>query len=149
MLCFMKPAVRSLFLFAILILNFEKWNELKAQAVRQQVVVEIFEGLPSKWNEATPQRAADDSWKTSVLGFAKIPAKYNSRGAAIDRVAPFLMLSKFERSYPEGDYNLILRSRMKSILRIDGKIITSTNSITNNAAGHEEIPPLVVPADRR
>ncbi len=149
MSCFMKLGVRSWLLCTLFILNFQKWNDLKAQAVRQQVIVEIFEGLPAKWDETTPKRAADDSWKTSVLGFAKIPAKYNSRGAAIDRVAPFLMLSKFESFYPEGDYNFILRSRIKSILRIDGKIITSTNSITSNAAGHEEIPPLVVPADRR
>lgn len=124
---------------------------IEPQAVvgSELVNVEIFEGLPEKWDELTPNRGADEVWKTALMGIARIPKKYNSQGAIIDRAAPFLMLSKFERAFSEGDYDLILRSRGKSILRIDGKKIAETKPITNNAGGHEEFPPLTIPSDKR
>jgi hypothetical protein len=140
--------IYSLFISG-LILKAALGMETQSVTVSKKVSVRIFERLPEKWNEVTPNRGADEIYETPLMGFAGVPKKYNSQGAIIDRSAPFLMLSKFERAYPKGDYDLILRSRAKSILRIDGKKIAETKSITTNAGGHEEFPPLVIPSDNR
>ena len=152
MLNVMNPRVRSSvysLLISGLILKAAVGMEPHSVMAPKMVSVEIFERLPEKWDEVTPNRPADEIYKSPLMGFAGIPKKYNSQGAIIDRAAPFLMVSKFERAYPKGDYDLILRSRAKSILRIDGKKISETKSITNNAGGHEEFPPLVIPSDKR
>lgn len=143
-----RCSIYSLFISG-LILKAALGMEPQSVTVPKKVSVRIFERLPEKWDEVTPNRGADEIYETPLMGFAGIPKKYNSQGAIIDRSAPFLMLSKFERAYPKGDYDLILRSRAKSILRIDGKKIAETKSITNNAGGHEEFPPLAIPSDKR
>ena len=152
MLNVMNPRVRcSVYSLLIsgLILKAAVGIEPRSVMAPKMVSVEIFERLPEKWDEVSPNRPADEVYKSPLMGFAGIPKKYNSKGAIIDRAAPFLMVSKFERAYPKGDYDLILRSRAKSTLRIDGKKISETKSITNNAGGHEEFPPLVIPSDKR
>ena len=111
--------------------------------------VDLFEGLPAKWDDTVPNRKPDDHWTAPGLGFATLPQKYDAHGAIVDRPTPLLLVTRLERSYPAGTYEIFVRSRARSILRIDGKKLAETKPITNNAGGHEEFPPLVIPADRR
>jgi hypothetical protein len=114
-----------------------------------QIAVAVFEGLPAKWDGATPQSAPNETWKAHAAGFVKLPKKYADRGAVVDRKAPFLVVSRFERAYPEGKHTLILRSRARSFLRIDGKTVAETKTISPNASGHEDVPPVAMPKDLR
>ncbi len=116
-----------------------------ASAVR----VRIFEGLPAKWDGKTPERPEDQSWQSVHLGFVKIPKKYDGRGTIVDRKPPFLHIADFERTYPEGKYRILVRSRARSIFRIDGQNLAETKTISPNASGHEDVPPVKLPEDRR
>lgn len=136
-----RPAVRWAVLLGVLVAN--------VAVVRASVPVEVYEGLPAKWDSAVPGRKPDDRWLSPGLGFAALPQKYNANGAIIDRPTPFLLVTTLERSYPAGSYQIFLRSRARSILHIDGKPVTETQPITTNAGGHEEFPPLVIPKDLR
>lgn len=113
------------------------------------VDVTIFEGLPAEWSGDVPQKKPDDAWQKLTMAFTQLPKKYAPKGAMIDRRSPFLLRSTLRRSYPAGTYELILRSRARSILKIDGQRVAETRTIEPNAGGHEDFPPLVIPADRR
>ncbi len=118
-------------------------------AATDDVRVRIFEGLPAKWDANTPDRLADDAWNSAVFGFVKIPRKYAGRGEIVDRRAPFLQVADFERAYPAGKYRFMMRSRARSFFRIDGQTLAETKTISPNASGHEDVPPVAMPADRR
>jgi len=113
------------------------------------VRVRIFEGLPAKWDGKATESPEDQAWTSVQLGFVKIPKKYAGRGTVVDRKAPFLQLADFERAYPEGTYRILVRSRARSIFRIDGEIKAETKTISPNASGHEDVPPVKLPEDRR
>lgn len=118
-------------------------------AADESVQVRIYEGLPAKWDGSTPNRQADDRWNADALSFVRIPKKYAGRGEIVDRKAPFLHHAELERTYPAGKYRIILRSRGRSIFRIDGKVVAETKTISPNASGHEDVPPVALPDDRR
>lgn len=124
-------------------------NAISAAEPADAVRVRIFEALPAKWDGTTPDRPADQSWSASQLGFVKIPKKYAGRGDIVDRKSPFLHLADFERTYPAGKYRIFLRSRSRSLFRIDGQTLAETKTISPNASGHENVPPVPIPADKR
>ncbi|MBI1325000.1 DUF1549 domain-containing protein [bacterium] len=114
-----------------------------------EIRVRVFEGLPAKWDAKTPDRPAEDSWTGNLFGFVRIPKKYAGRGEIVDRKAPFLQVAEFERAYPAGKYRVFVRSRARSFFRVDGQTLAETKTISPNASGHEDVPPVAMPRDHR
>lgn len=136
--------VLALMIFSIMV------NEAVAEADDSDLIaVQIFEGISAEWQGELPDQKPDDTWFSQQLAFSSLPAKYAPKGARIDRKAPFLLHSQLIKSYPKGVYEIILRSRAKSILKVDGLRVAETNSISANGSGHENVPPLELPEDQR
>ncbi len=114
-----------------------------------EVRVEVFEGIPAAWDGSLPARQADEHWTAPSLAFVNLPDKFAPKGALLDRKVPFLVRSGLDHAYPAGSYEIVIRSRARSILKIDGIRVAETITISPNASGHEDVPPLAIPEDPR
>lgn len=113
------------------------------------VSIELYEALPTEWDGTLPGRKADEKWSSPSLAFVNLPNKYADKGAMLDRKAPFLVRSSIQKIYPAGTYEILIRSRARSILKIDGIRAAETKTISPNASGHEDVPPAAIPQDLR
>ncbi|MFO0910778.1 MAG: DUF1553 domain-containing protein [Isosphaeraceae bacterium] len=113
------------------------------------VRVSLYEGLPKGWAWTTPKTAPNDQFEAPALGFARLPRKYNSRGIEVDRVGPFALQATATLQVPAGPHRLILRSRNAARLLVDGQRLAETKPVSPNSSGHEDVPEVPPPADRR
>ncbi|MFM7128772.1 MAG: DUF1549 domain-containing protein, partial [bacterium] len=142
-----KPSLRPLMFSACLLwaVGFDISQTLSGA----DVTVELFEALPAAWDGLPLAKKADEQWSAPSMAFVNLPNKYVNKGALSDRKAPFLVRSGLDKIYPAGTYEIILRSRARSILKIDGIRVAETITISPNASGHEDVPPVAMPDDRR
>ncbi len=115
----------------------------------EPVRVELFEGLPKGWSWERPDAGPTELMEAPAMGFPRLPAKYNARGLRIDREAPFALHAEAVLERPAGEYRLILRSRGASRVLMDGTALAETKPIRRNASGHEDVPVVPPPEDRR
>jgi hypothetical protein len=113
------------------------------------VRVAIWEGLPEPWNWAIPANATADTFDAPVIGFTRVPAKYNARGIEVDRSNPFALHAEAAIDVPAGPHRLILRARGAARLIVDGEVLAETRPVKPNASGHEDVPEVVPPEDPR
>ena len=111
--------------------------------------VEIFEGLPKKWDWSPPATSPVAVYHTPVLAMVRLPARYNARGIEIDRVAPLALHATTTLRGSAGPQRLLLRARHAARLVVDGQVVAETRPITRNSSGHEPVPPAVDPEDPR
>ena len=142
-----KSASRPLMFYVLVLWAFG--IEICPTMTGADVTVELFEAIPATWDGTSPSSLADERWSVPSMAFVNLPNKYDSKSALSDRKAPFLVRSGLEKSYPAGTYDIILRSRARSILKIDGIRVAETTTISPNASGHEDVPPVAMPDDRR
>lgn len=112
------------------------------------VCVEIFEGLPKKWDWSPPATPPVEVDHTPILAMVRLPARDTARGIEIDRVTPLALHATTLRA-PAGRHRLLLRARHAARLVVDGHVVAETRPITRNSSGHEPVPPAVDPEDLR
>src|SRR5262249_40654790 len=113
------------------------------------VRVEIFEGLPKKWNWSPPATSPVEVYHTPALAMVRLPARYNARGIEIGRAAPLALHATTTLRASAGPHQLLLRARHAARLVVDGHVVAETRPITRNSSGHEPVPPAVDPQDPR
>ena len=113
------------------------------------VRVTIWEKLPEPWSWQPPAGEPADVYDVPVIGFGRIPARYNTRGIEVDRSNPFALHAEATLAVAAGPHRLILRSRNAARLVVDGQVVAETNPVKPNSAGHEDVPEVVPPEDPR
>jgi hypothetical protein len=106
-------------------------------APSDRVLVEIFEGMPTKrtWDFRWPK--ADERYEQDSFGFTALPRKYSASAVQVDRTQAFALRASSFVDLPAGRYDLLLRSRNGSKLWVNGKETASTPffSISGDAHG--------------
>jgi hypothetical protein len=115
----------------------------------EAVRVTIWENVPEPWRWQPTTDASSDAYSAPVIGFVRIPAKYNARGIEIDRSNPFALHAESTLALPAGPHRLILRSRNAARLIVDDRVLAETELIMPNSSGNEEVPEIVPPEDPR
>jgi hypothetical protein len=113
------------------------------------VRVAIWEKLPEPWDWQAPAGASADEYNVPVVGFGRVPARYNARGIEVDRSNPFALHAEVTLVIPAGPRHFILRSRNAARLVVDGHVLAETNLVKPNSSGNEEVPEIVPPDDPR
>jgi hypothetical protein len=109
------------------------------------VLVRINEGI-SAANPWVAPNPASQSYTQTAFAWVGLPKKYSADGLRADRTNPFLVRAYSKVDLPPGEYDLLLRSRNKARLLIDGRAAVAQNKPTpKNASGHEAVPDLVAP----
>lgn len=115
----------------------------------EPIAVDIFDGIPEKWDWSPPPDGPTESYSIADLGFVRIPLKFNEHGVASDRAGPIAIHATTRLELPAGSHRLLLRSRNAARLLVDGATLAETNKLVRNSSGHEVVPPENVPEDRR
>lgn len=92
-----------------------------------KVLVEICESdIPrnGSWPGSTPR--ATEHFFEDAFGLFELPQKYISTGVRADRAFPTLVRASAHVSIPAGKHRVLLRSRGKARLLIDGKPVLET-----------------------
>ncbi len=134
---------------ALVCLVWSAWISGSVVRAEPPVRLEIVEGLPKDWDWSLPEGATFERQDWPALGFPSLPARYNRRGIAIDRQAPFALHAEATLVAPAGPYRLILRSRGAARLLIDDRLVAETRPISRNGSGHEHVPDVPPPDDPR
>ena len=100
-----------------------------------KVKVEVLENLDriSKWPRRFPD--ASDFYEEERFGFFQLPQKYNEKGIREDRSNPFMLRASAGIVIPEGEHRLLVRSRGKGRLWLDGKVIAETAGVERSSLG--------------
>ena len=104
---------------------------------------------PSPGAGNPPAGEPADVYDVPVMGFGRIPARYNARGIEVDRSNPFALHAETTLTVPAGPHRLILRSRNAARLVVDGEVLAETKRSSPTASGHEDVPEVVAPEDPR
>ncbi len=129
---------------ALLVVAFAATPARSGEAVQ----INIWEGLPEKWQVTKPAGSPTDTYTTTDLAVTRLPAKMNPRGIEIDRACPLAIEASTTLALPAGPQRIVVRSKGEAWLLIDGKQIAKTQAISPNSAGHEPVP-VVNAADQR
>ncbi|CAN5485685.1 hypothetical protein BH23VER1_BH23VER1_06650 [soil metagenome] len=92
-----------------------------------EVLVQVFEGVGSHraWAARTPTDP-DDSYTEGALALPELAPKYDAWGVRADRKAPVLVRLWSDVVLPDGEFELLIRSRGGARLFIDDELVTST-----------------------
>jgi hypothetical protein len=118
-----------------------------AAVAGEAITVEVVEGLAEKWTWPLPLSRASESYEVPALGLIRLPTKYAGGGVEADRRGPISLHATAVLKTARGPYRLMLRSRHAARLLVDGNVVAETRPITRNSAGHEPVPPELVPED--
>ena len=113
--------------------------------VEGRVSAEIIEGL-----EAHNSWPAEDfelaepvvEWEEDVLGFVRIPARYNGDGLRAAWNTPMLFRSAATIELPAGESRLLIRSRGAARLKIDGDIVATIGAMRTGGNAHQPVEPV-------
>ncbi|MCP5541658.1 MAG: DUF1553 domain-containing protein [Akkermansiaceae bacterium] len=108
---------------------------LEAGRVRVEVVENL--GKAGKWPRKFPEPAL--SYDEEVFGFFQVPRKYGGSGVREDWSNPFLLRASAMVTLPEGEQHLLLRTRGKGRLWLDGQVIAETEYGNYSGGGHNEV----------
>ncbi|MCB1062458.1 MAG: DUF1553 domain-containing protein, partial [Verrucomicrobiae bacterium] len=104
-----------------------------------KVRVEIIEDLGKigKWPRRFPKPSL--AYDEEVFGFFQVPQKYIEAGVRGDWTNPFMIRAAAKVTLPAGEQRLLLRSRGKSRLWLDGKVIAENEFGNFGGGAHNEI----------
>lgn len=104
-----------------------------------KVLVQIFEGIPSRdgWKHRTPNFV--ESFTQKVLALPQLPKRYNERGVHVDRATPFLIRACADVVIPHGPHRLLFRSREGSRLFLDDELLAETDFFDITEVGNGPI----------
>jgi mono/diheme cytochrome c family protein len=110
--------------FAALLLCLAGPGSMPAPA--SDVTVEVFErDIPDDWTWPRQLGAPEETYAAGAFGFVEYPQKYVGTGVRADRANPFLFRARATLTLPEGDYQVLLRSRGAARLRFGGEVLTT------------------------
>jgi hypothetical protein len=115
----------------------------------EPVRVTIWEKLPDPWKWQRPAGQRADVYDAPVIGFGRVPARYNARGIEVDRSNPFALHAEAALAVAAGPHRFILRSRNAARLIVDGQVLAETNLVKPNSSGNEDVPEVIPPEDPR
>ena len=104
---------------------------------------------PSPGAGNPPAGEPADVYDVPVIGFGRIPARYNARGIEVDRSNPFALHAETTLTVAAGPHRFMLRSRNAARLVVDGQVVAETNLVKPNSSGNEDVPEVVPPEDPR
>ncbi|MDX1946847.1 MAG: DUF1553 domain-containing protein [Pirellulaceae bacterium] len=109
---------------------------------RDQVLVEVLEGLPDEWNWNFIPPTPSERFIQRELAIVEVPKKYNPHGVQIDRGSPFVLWATTEMNLPAGKQRLLLRSRSAARLFIDDQLIAQNPFPSGKTDGHNAWEPV-------
>lgn len=103
---------------------------------RDEVLVEVIEGIPDSpsWPASLPEPT--ESWKESAFAFFATPHRYSSKALRIDRGNPLILRASSVMKLPAGNYNFLVRTLRFGRLFIDGKLVVETPTRNHRGGGH-------------
>lgn len=110
---------------------------------REQVLVEILEGLPDDWNWNFIPPPPTERYTEQQFALPTVPKKYNEHGVQIDRGSPFVLWLTAEMELPTGPQRLLIRSRSAARLYLDDKLIAENPFQSPRTDGHNEVDEVV------
>ncbi len=116
-----------------------------------KVVVQLFGAVDSISEIPLETDAPLTEWTQDELGFVRLPHRYDSWGIREDWGTTLLVRAWTEIDLQAGDYRLLARSRGKSRLTVDGKVVLSTATQPNRGGAHhvvDELPEVPFPGMR-
>jgi hypothetical protein len=104
-----------------------------------RVRVEIVENLGkiTQWPRLFP--VPSDVYEDDAFGFFQIAQKYVTTGVRAERSNPYLLRAMAQVTLPPGKQELLLRTRGKSRLWMDGKIIAEIALGKSGGGAHNEV----------
>ncbi|MCA9113518.1 MAG: DUF1553 domain-containing protein [Planctomycetaceae bacterium] len=113
-------------------------EELPLQAARVDWYEKAAAGLAARPDELVGRLT---SYQAPALAFAGVPRRYGADGLVQDHRPPLLMRAATRFEVPvTGEYRFLLRSFNAARLRIDGRIVATTDAIRAGGGGHEDVP---------
>ena len=98
-----------------------------SEAAAGKVLVEICESnIPRNGSWPETKAAATEHFFEDAFGLFELPQKYISTGVRADRAFPTLVRASAQVSIPAGKHRILLRSRGKARLLIDGQPVLET-----------------------
>jgi mono/diheme cytochrome c family protein len=98
-----------------------------SEAAPGKVLVEICESnIPRNGSWPETNAAATEHFFEDAFGLFELPQKYISTGVRADRAFPTLVRASAQVSIPPGKHRILLRSRGKARLLIDGQPVLET-----------------------
>lgn len=108
---------------------------LPAGKVRVEIVENL--GKAGAWPKRFPQPG--DVYEEEAFGFFQIVQKYAEAGVRADRSNPYLLRAMANVNLPEGEHEILLRTRGKGRLWLDGEVIAETQFGDTGGGAHNEV----------
>ncbi|MEM7475951.1 MAG: DUF1553 domain-containing protein [Planctomycetota bacterium] len=98
------------------------------EVLSNKVLVQLFDKVPDQasWNFRSLNFA--ESFTQETFAFTELPKRYDQRGVRIDRPTPLLLHAHADVVLPKGKHRLLFRSRERSRLFLDDKLLAETDS---------------------
>ncbi|MEO2019864.1 MAG: DUF1553 domain-containing protein [Fuerstiella sp.] len=126
--------------------------ELKPPSIPTgKIVIQLFGSIESISEIPLVTDAPLTEWTQDELGFVRLPHKYDSWGIREDWGTTLLVRAWTEIDLSAGDYRFLSRSRGKSRLTVDGKVLLTTATQPNRGGAHhvvDELPQVPFPGMR-
>ncbi|WP_425619414.1 DUF1553 domain-containing protein [Anatilimnocola sp. NA78] len=110
--------------------------------VPDEVLVEVFEGLPDDWSWDLVYPQPTERWTDRRFAMSASPQKYGEHGTRIDRGSPHVLWLTSQLKLPEGPQRLLLRSRHAARLYLDGKLVVQNPFPSGRTDGHNAWVPV-------
>jgi hypothetical protein len=112
------------------------------QIPRGKVVVQLFGPINSTAEFPRYLESPLYQWQQQEVAFIRLPHKYDSWGVREDWGQTVLIKAWSEIELPAGEYQLLARSRGRSRLSIDGKVLLETAEQKGRGSAHNEVDDL-------
>lgn len=114
-------------------------KEPKEGLTAGKVRVEIVENLgkTGKWPNRFPEPSI--SYEEDAFGFFQVPQKYVGAGVRGDWTNPYLLRAMAKIVLPEGEQHVLVRTRGKGRLWIDGRSVAETDFGSYSGGGHNDV----------
>ncbi|QDU29759.1 hypothetical protein ETAA8_48740 [Anatilimnocola aggregata] len=107
-----------------------------------EVLVEVFEGLPDAWSWDFVYPQPTERWSDVRFALSAAPQKYGEHGTRIDRGSPHVLWYSSKLNLPAGEQRLLLRSRHAARLYLDGKLVVQNPFPSGRTDGHNAWMPV-------
>ncbi len=110
-------------------------GEITGDKIRVEIVENL--GKVGAWPKKFPEPSL--AYDEEVFGFFRIPEKYTGAGVREDWSNPYLLRAAARITLPEGERELLMRTRGKSRLWIDGEVVAESEFGNFGGGAHNEI----------
>ncbi len=106
---------------------------------RDEVLVEVIEGLADKPSWDTAFNEPSDAYFEPAFAFFDLPSMYSDKGIRVDRSSPLALRARCRLTYPAGKYRLLVRTLRFGRLFIDGNLVVATPVRNHRSDGHGDL----------